>query len=68
MAIVAAFDNGQSAPAAPAINLNEPEMKKHTVEVRIGHDEDDRWWVVIILDARNLYGCKLLQTTTRVVA
>ena len=28
-------------------------MKKHTVEVRIGRDEDDRWWVVIILDAND---------------
>ena len=28
-------------------------MEKHTVEVRIGRDEDDRWWVVIILDAND---------------
>jgi hypothetical protein len=28
-------------------------MKKHTVEVRIGRDEDDRWWVVVIVDAND---------------
>jgi hypothetical protein len=28
-------------------------MQKHTVEVRIGRDEDDRWWVVVILDAND---------------
>src|SRR6516162_4855751 len=53
-AIVAAPDSGQSVPSsAPAINLNEPDMQKHTVEVRIGRDEDDRWWVVVILDAKD---------------
>ena len=28
-------------------------MQKHTVEVRIGRDEDDRWWVVVIVDAND---------------
>jgi len=28
-------------------------MQKHTVEVRIGCDEDDRWWVVVIVDAND---------------
>ena len=46
-AIVAAPDKGQSVPSAPAINLNEPDMQKHTVEVRIGRDEDGRWWVIV---------------------
>jgi len=26
---------------------------KHTVELRIGRDEDDRWWVVVIVDAND---------------
>ena len=34
-------------------NLNEPDMQKHTVEIRIGRDEDDRWWVVVIVDAND---------------
>jgi hypothetical protein len=42
-----------TVPSAPAINLNEPDMQKHTVEVRIGRDEDDRWWVVVIMDAND---------------
>ena len=28
-------------------------MQKHTVEIRIGRDEDDRWWVVVIVDAND---------------
>jgi hypothetical protein len=28
-------------------------MQKHTVEVRIGRDEEDRWWVVVIVDAKD---------------
>ena len=28
-------------------------MQKHTVEVRIGRDEDGRWWVVVIVDAND---------------
>ena len=52
-AIVAAPDKGQSVPSAPAINLNEPDMQKHTVEVRIGCDEDDCWLVVVIVDAND---------------
>ena len=28
-------------------------MQKHTVEVRIGRDEEDRWWVVVIVDAND---------------
>ena len=52
-AIVAAPDKGQSVPSVPEINLNEPDMQKHTVEVRIGVDEDDRWWVVVIVDAND---------------
>ena len=28
-------------------------MQKHTVEVRIGRDGDDRWWVVVIVDAND---------------
>ena len=28
-------------------------MKRHTVEVRIGFDEDDSWWVVVIVDAND---------------
>jgi hypothetical protein len=49
-AIVAAPDRN-TVLSAPAINLNEPGMQKHTVEVRIGRDEDDCWWVVVIVDA-----------------
>ena len=28
-------------------------MQKHTVEIRIGRDEDDRRWVVVIVDAND---------------
>jgi hypothetical protein len=41
----------RSQTRAHSIDLNEPDMGKHTVEVRIGRDEDDRWWVVVIVDA-----------------
>jgi len=37
----------------PELNLNEPDMQKHTVEVRIGRDDDDRWWVMVIVDAND---------------
>ena len=30
-----------------------PDKGKHTVELRIGRDEDDRWWVVVIVDAND---------------
>jgi hypothetical protein len=28
-------------------------MQKHTIEVRVGRDEDDRWWVMLIVDAND---------------
>jgi hypothetical protein len=34
-------------------HLTEPDLQKHTVEVRIGRDEDDRWWVVVIVDTND---------------
>jgi hypothetical protein len=49
----AAPHNGQSGPSAPVVNRNEPEKQKRTVEVRIGRDEDDYWWVVVIVDAND---------------
>jgi hypothetical protein len=33
--------------------MNEPDMQKHTIEVRVGRDEDGRWWVMVIVDAND---------------
>jgi len=46
--------DARGGPAGwPELNLNEPDMQKHTVEVRIGRDDDDRWWVMVIVDAND---------------
>ena len=36
-----------------AINMNEPDMQKRTIEVRIGRDDDNGWWVLVIVDAND---------------
>jgi hypothetical protein len=33
--------------------MNEPDMQKRTIEVCISRDDDNRWWVSVIVDAND---------------
>jgi hypothetical protein len=40
-------------PSRCTRSSRDADKQKHTVEVRIGRDEDDRWWVVVFVDAND---------------